>query len=558
MTDTTREVIQKRVAALEKDRSSFVSQWRDLGELMLPRRGRFGSTNGDNERGRKKGQRIVRGIAQRAVTTMAAGMMSGLTSPARPWFGLSVADTDLADFTPVRRWLDDVALRMLQVLARSNFYTALQPAYRELGVFGTAPIAMLDDAADVVRFYPQTAGSYALAHDDRLQVNTFARTFELTVGQLHASYGDRVSRRVREAFTSNRLDQKIPVAQLIQPNADHLPGWKGARGFPFRSFIIEVSGDAGDTQTLEDKGFHEFPILGGRWETMPETPYGTNCPGMDALSDVREIQFVAKRNAELLDKGNNPPLEAPGSLQGKAIGLFPGAITFRPPTQGESAGVVPIYTPDPRWFQFSREGMQDLEAAVHEAFFVDLFRMLQQLDGVQPRNQMELNDRREEKLLLLGPVLEQLNADWFNPLIDRLFAIMWRRGLIPEPPPDLEGVPLQVEYTSAMAQAQRAIAAGGIERFVTFGASIAAVAPQALDKIDFDQVMDDYATATGIHSRLVRSDEEAAAIREQRAQAQQMAQMAELAPALAQGVGAAAKAAETVPKDGNLLEALSG
>jgi hypothetical protein len=557
---TSRDVVLRRMSTLLTERSSFDSHYRDLCDYFMPRRGRFGSTNGDRNRGQKKHQRVVTGMAVRASNTLASGFNSGLTSQARPWFRLTVADPQLADYTPVRRWLDDVAQRMRDVLSRSNFYTTLQPMYRELGVVATAPLGMLEDERDIVRFYNFTVGSYVLGQDDRLVVNTFGRPFELTVGQMVDRYGkDRVSTAVKNLYTSNKLDAKVPLQQLIQPNHEHLPGWKDMRGMPFRSVVIEAACDREWQQPLEDKGFHEFPILAGRWETMEETPYGTSCPGMDALGDNRQLQFTTTKAAELLDKGNTPPLQAPPGLQGKTVSLFPGAITYRPPTQGGDATVTPIYEPDPNWYRFTRESIKDIKQDIQEAFYVDLFRMLDQLQGVQPRNQLELTERREEKLLQLGPVLEQINGDTFDPLIDRLFNMMWRRGQIPPPPAELEGMALKVEYISIMAQAQRAVASGGIERFAMFVANLGkSFGPGALDKANTDQMVDDYAEAIGVHSRLVHSDEEVAEKREAVAQQQQMAQMAALAPAAKQGMDALAKAAGTVPAEGNVLSALAG
>jgi hypothetical protein len=36
--------------------------------------------------------------------------------------------------------------------------------------------------------------------------------------------------------------------------------------------------------------------------------------------------------------------------------------------------------------------------------------MISQMDGVQPRNQLEIMARKEEKLMMLGPVLEACTA----------------------------------------------------------------------------------------------------------------------------------------------------
>ena len=555
--DIPRDRVLRRMAALKNDRSSFDAHWRDLGQYMLPRRGRwFESDRG--QQGRKKHQKVINPRALRASGILASGMMSGLTSPARPWFRLTVADPELADFWRVRNWLDAVAQLMRDILARSNFYNTLPLMYRELGVFATAPVAMLEDARDVVRFYNFTVGSYYLGQDDRLMVDTFARDWTWTVSQVVGRYGlENCSKRVRDAYSTGKVDQPVRCVQLIDPNRSRVPDKADRTGMPFRSVVIEEGAEKGE-KALEDKGFNEFPILASRWETMDDTAYGTACPGMDALGDVRSLQFHEVKSAEILDKVNTPPLQAPGALQRQAVSLLPGQVTYRPPTQGQDAKVEPIYTPEPRALDYTEKKIQRIESAIDSAFFADLFLMLSNMAGVQPRNQLELMERKEEKMLVLGPVLEQLNTDTFDPAIDRLFNIMLRRNMLPPIPPELSGWPLKVEYTSVLAQAQKAIATGNMERFAAFVGQLATVDAQVVDKLNGDQMADDYADALGIPARQVNSDEQVAEMREAKAKQQQAAAMAAAAPALKQGVDAIAKAATTVPEDGSLASGMQG
>jgi len=121
-----------------------------------------------------------------------------------------------------------------------------------------------------------------------------------------------------------------------------------------------------------------------------------------------------------------------------------------------------------------------------------------------------------------------------DPAIDRIFNIMNRRGMLPPPPEELQGQPLRVEYTSVMAQAQKAVGIGSIERFVGFiGNMTAAGFQQAADKLDVDQAIDEYGDMLGVPTTITKSDEQVQAEREQRAQQQQAAQSLQI------GTGAA-------------------
>jgi hypothetical protein len=550
-----------RFNALKADRDPFDSHLEEIRQHLMPRRGRApGMTGQDRTNGQRKGTRIVNGTPLRALRVCASGMTAGTTSPARPWFALSVADPALKDRADVRRWLDDLAEQMRDILARSNFYSVMPPVYAELAAFGTASFIMLEDSESVVRFEAFTWGEYWIALDERGRVDTFVRRPVMTVGQVVARYGeDKVSKPVSEKFKQGKVDEPVELMHIIQRNEEYIAGWKDYRGFPYRETVFEAAdhGKGEDADPLSDRGFREFPVLVPRWETLGTCPYGTNSPGMESLGDCKQLQFTETKSAELLDKGNTPPLQAPPGLQGKAIGLFPGAITYRPPVQGMDSKVEVIYQPDHNWYTATERKIQMLESRIERFLYVDLFQMLGSLEGVQPRNQMELADRREEKMLQLGTPLERLNDDTFDPLIDRLFAIMWRRGMVAPPPRVLEDRPLKVEYTSILHQAQKAAATGQIERFAGFVAQLATVFPQALDKVNVDQAIDDYGRASGTPGRLIHSDEEVAAIREGRAQQQQMAQMAAMAPALKQGAEGLATAATTTPTADNMLGRLS-
>lgn len=554
--ETLQKAVQRRLSAMERERQSFDAHWRDIAQYLMPRRGKFFDYERDN-RGRKKHQKIVNSAALKASRTLASGMNSGLTSQARPWFRLTVSDPDLADFWRVRAWLDTVAQRMRDILARSNFYNVLQPMYAELGVFASAPIIMLEHALQVVRFYPFTIGSYYIAQDNELKIDSFARRFTWTLTQMEREYGlDAMTRAQREAFKRGHLEQTANLVQLIERRREYIPGYADARGMPWRSIVIDTSADD-PNKPLEDRGFHEFPVLCSRWETMTDTPWGSNCPGMEALGDVRSLQYHEIRSAAILDSIDKPALQAPGALQKQRVSLVPGEITYLPPTQGNNAKVEPVYTPDPRAFDFTMKKIGDIKQQINEAFYVDVFLMLDQLEGVQPRNQMELAQRKEEKMLALGPVLEQLNTDTFDPLIDRLFNIMVRRNMLPPIPPELSGWPLKVEYISVLAQAQKAVATGNMERFAAFAGQLASANPQVLDKVNFDQMIDDYADATGLPARQIASDDQVAAVRQQRAQQQNMMAAVASAPAVKQGVDALSKAASTTPAEDNMLTTLA-
>ena len=81
-----------RLGALDADRAGYWATWRDLAAHFAPRRGRFLASANDSTRGRRKDQRIIDNTPLLAARVLGSGMMAGISSPARPWFRLRLAD----------------------------------------------------------------------------------------------------------------------------------------------------------------------------------------------------------------------------------------------------------------------------------------------------------------------------------------------------------------------------------------------------------------------------------------------------------------------------------
>jgi hypothetical protein len=114
-----RKQCERRLAALEKERTSWFTHWQELSTYVLPRRGRFLVTPNQGGKGDKNNTKILDPAGTLAARTFAAGMMSGITSPARPWFRFTLGNRDpRAKAGAVKAWLDDVRQVTLELLQR--------------------------------------------------------------------------------------------------------------------------------------------------------------------------------------------------------------------------------------------------------------------------------------------------------------------------------------------------------------------------------------------------------------------------------------------------------
>lgn len=537
-----RQQLELLRSQLENERSSFIQHWRDISDHILPRRSRFTIT--DINKGDKRNQKIIDSTATLASRTLSSGMMSGVTSPARPWFRLTTPDPDMAEYGPVKEWLYLVGQRMGTSFLRSNIYNILPIVYKDLGVFGTAPMAIEEDlSGDVFTCQSFPIGSYMIAKDYKGRVNTFMREFRMTIRQVIEQFGKKVngeydwsnfSQTVRSLYEQGHYEQWIDVVHCIRPNEMWDPNQLSSKYKKFASCYYERGSQGTSTSLdvqhiggidsdkfLSEKGYDYFPILCPRWETTGEDVYGTDCPGMTALGDIKQLQTGEKRILQAVEKMVNPPMVAPTSMRNQKVSILPGDITFGDVREG-AGGFRAAHQVELRINEMEMKQDQ-VRDRIRRSFFEDLFLMLASSNRTQITAR-EIEERHEEKLLALGPVLEQLNQDLLDPLIDIAFDIHMRQGLIPPPPPELQGQDLKVEYISVMAQAQKMIGISGVERFTGYVGQLAAVNPQVLDKIDFDQAVDVYADMTSIPPSMVKTDDDVEGIRGQRAQAEAQAQ----------------------------------
>jgi hypothetical protein len=535
-----KSTVLRRYVKLENDRTSWRNHWMELSDYLLPRRGRFLYTS-QNDRGKKRHNKIIDSTGTQAIRTMAAGMMSGMTSPARPWFRFTTGDEATMDNHQVKVWLAEVERICRTILHKSNFYNVSFTVYSELGAFGTAPLYRQKSFDSVIRFRPFTAGEYVIAENDQGVIDTLGRSFTMTVSQVIEKFVIKsqhgvddwtgVSRATRNLWNNKSYDELVPVIHMIEPRrkAERDPKSFSNVHMPFKSVYMEQGSD--NDAVLFEGGFNRFPAYIPRWDVLQGDVYGRS-PGMDSLGDIKQLQQQQKRKAQAIDKMVNPPMTAPTSLRGKPSSVLPGGTTYVDPLQG-GQGFAPAYLVQPRLGEMQQD-IQEVQERIQRGFYADLFAMMINSDR---RNitATEVIERQEEKLVLLGPVLQRLNVELLDPLLDDVFQFALEADLLPESPEELQGVDLRVEYVSLLAQAQQAVAASALERTLGFAGNLAAVFPEVSDNIDADAGLRQYAEILGNSPDLLRDSGQVEQLRADRAQAQQQQEAAAMAGQAAQG-----------------------
>ena len=542
MAQSLRDFYDVRFSQLKQERSSFDQHWKEAAEYVLPRRGRWFVS--DRNKGDRRHNKIINSKGTMALRVATGGMFAGTMSPTRPWFQLETDDKDLMESQPVKVWISNIEMVIRKILGDGNFYLQARTMIPELLQFGTGAISHLDDRQDVARFYTHTIGSYFIGQDERCQVTTFAQETEWTVQQIVQKFArdgnfKNVSLHVKTAYDNGSYNNYVPVIQFTDQNPEFTAGKLGS--FPFRTAVFETAADHRDT-FLEKRGFFEFPVYVPRWENTNEDTYGTNCPGFTALGDVKQLQTMERRKAQGIDKMVNPPLTGPASVKNVPVSSLPGGLTVYD-GQGDNK-LGPMYMVNPQLGEL-RLSMQDVERRIELSYFNDLFYAITQMEGVQPRNQLEIMQRDAERLLQVGPVLQSIHGEFLTKAIDRIFNQMVRAKMLVgrlAPPPELQGKQLGVTYISSLAQAQRAVATDGIDRLAGFVGGLVQAGLTDGKKFDADQAIDEYGAAVGVAPRVIKPDEAVAGERQQEQQAAAAQQQAMLAESVAKTAKTASEA----------------
>ena len=535
MEKSLRKHLDQRVTELNNEfNGSWYSHYKDLCDYVAPRSGRFSTS--DRNQGDKRNSKILNEAATFAIETLQRGMMYGVTNPSRPWLRVKTPSTELNKAQEVRQWLDSVSTRILEVFLRSHLYTVLPNIYEELGTYGTAAVGINKDADSIVRFEHFPVGSYRLASSGSGRVDTLVREFQMTRRAIVDRWGkENCSDELRTAVENDEasLDGWVDIVHVLEPNPDYVAGSPWNDRLKFRSVYYEKA--AKEEKFLEKTGMSTFRVLAPRWKVRGLDVYGES-PLMQVLGTVKGLQKLENKSLMLLSKVVDPPLIVPTSLKQKAINQLPGSVNFADAMGGQQA-ITPM-------FQISNAPLEAAEAKIgnyiqriNKCLFTDIFLMMA---GDQRSNitAEEIRARLEEKVQTIGPILVRLNDELLDPLIETTFEIMADPdfvGLIPAPPERMAGAPLNIEYVSDLARAMKLAGISSIESTVNYVMGIAkfqaeiGTDPTALDKLNFDEAIDNYSDLMGAPAAIINDLEHVSPIREQRAQAQaQQAQMEQL------------------------------
>lgn len=483
-------------------RASWDAEWRKITDYLLPGRGIYQLYNQPQTR-KLVSPKVINTVAREALQVLTSGFHGGLTSPSRPWFDLTFTNRNLMKIHPIKAWLDECKRVLYVALEASNFYQTIHSFYTEFGGFGTSAMYCGEDSDMPFRFELLTVGEYAIVLNAEGRVEKFYRTLFKTNQNLIDMFGDACSDDVKRNVESNP-DEYVAINNAVFPEEYD--------DKPFTSLYWEV----GREDELRRAGFYEFPYLVGRWDIIGSDVYGLGL-GSYALPDIQRLQEMEKAFLMGAHKAIDPPLNAPARKKGK-IKTLPGGLNYYSNPQEL---VTPVMTHQPN-FNGVLEAIGRTENRIRQIFFNDIFLTASRDPNASPLKATEVMERKEEKLLRIGPVIERVLHEFISPLIERCFNIAARKDLLPPISPEYADKlsDYNINFISPLAQAQKMVASQPINTFLQFVTGAAQFNAEVLDKIDTDELVDQYADITGVPAVILRAKDKVEEIRELRRQEQ--------------------------------------
>jgi len=534
------EEIIKRLQRLESERQNYANFWQDVAKYVIPRKA-FITT--EKTPGQKYPYDVYDSTAMQANMVLAAGLHSYLTNPNSRWFSLRLSDKELSENADVREWLSDTEERMYNQLNSSNFNQQIHELYLDLGTFGVACMYEEEDEVEGIRFYSRDIAEIFLCENEKEKVDTVYRKFKMTARQAYEKWGDAAGEVVKNFMEKKDFDRQVEFVHCVEPRYQRDVNKQDALNMPFESTYIEKS----KKHLIAQSGYRDFPYFTPRFNKNSGDVWGSS-PAMVLYSDIKMLNEMVKIMIRSAQKQVDPPLVLPHDGFLLPIKYGPADLNFRLKGTADDK-IEPLVTGAN--ISIGLEVISQWQQTVKKGYFVDLFLLLAD-PARKDMTATEVMQRVEEKMLILAPVLGRLMNEFLDPLLQRTFNIMWRKGQLLPPPSVIQSLPYTIEYISPLARAQKLDQMKSINSFLALIGQVSTVKPDVLDNVNEDEVVNDIQQLYGVNPKFVRDKAEVKAIREARAEAIAKQQQLLTAQQGVETLKTGAEAAATLkPKESN-------
>jgi hypothetical protein len=510
--------LKNQFSQLKTKRQNWESHWQEVADYCLPRRA---DVTTKRSRGDKRTERIFDGTALHSLELLSSSLHGMLTNAATPWFSMRFKDEAITNKEENKEWLEACTDTMYMALDRSNFQQEIHELYTDMVAFGTGCMMIEDDEKDFIRFSTRHIKEIYIQENNKGKVDTIHRELKMTARAALLQFGDKLPTRLAKIAKSNPHDD-VTIYHCVKPNDELNPYKVDNKSMEYSSIYYDDDG-----AIINISGFMEFPFVVPRWLKSSSEVYGRS-PSMTALADVKMINKMSETTIKAAQKMVDPPLLVPDDSFMLPVRTQPGGLNFYRSGSRDTITPLNIGANTPLGLNIEEQR----RTAIKQAYYVDQLLMSQNIQMTAT----EVMQRNEEKMRLLAPVLGRLQSEMLQPLINRTFNILLRKGILPAAPEELQGQTIDIEYVSPLARSQKQGDVQAILRTLEIVTPLSQMSP-VMDYLDSDKLVNHLAKVLGVPSKVIRSVEQVEQMRQQRAAAEQQAAQAQQDMQLAEAGG---------------------
>ena len=505
------DYIKKRYNEMSSNRGTWEDHWQEILDYVMPRKADIVTKRISGD---KRTEVLFDSTAITANNLLAASLQGTLTSPSRQWFYLKIRNEEVNEDREVQLYLEDSAKRMYDVFNQTNFNTEVHELYLDLCSIGTGCLFVEEGNKgfdeDLIHFQTLHISEFYIHENVSGYIDRLYRKYKLTARQAVQEFGeDNVGPKILEC-ASMKPDKKFNFIHAVEPREDYERVFgESDTKLPFHSCHVCEE----EKMVVRTGGYNEFPYLVPRWSKATGEIYGRS-PSYNALPDIKTLNKAVEIGLKAWSKAIDPPLLVQDDGVIGRVRMTPGGITVI----RNDAAVKPFQSGANMQVTTFKEA--ELKTAIRQAYYSDQLQLQQgpQMTATEVQVRYELMQR------LLGPTLGRFQSEFLNPLIERVFGIMFRAEAFVQEPNLLQGQSIDIEYVGPLARSQRMEEAVAVERLYQLAMQLAQADPSIMDILNHDEAIRARAELLGVPKSVLRGRAEVDELRQARMQQQAMQQ----------------------------------
>ena len=494
------------------------SYFQESALLFYPERATFTSTP-------YVGQRFCENLSSGASPLMRRDFGNLLSAMLRPstkeWFKLTTSDEP--DYQ-TQVMLDQMQKSMRREMYRpkTRFVSSLREADHDYATFGQAALTVeMNYRTNCLLYRTWHLKDMAWRQDETGEISHVYRKDEMTAFNLNRRYKGNVSQHVKAMLVKDP-NAMVKIMHCVMPAEQ----WKDEISQPYASVIIES-----DSQhVLFESGATSTIYVIPRWQTVSGTQYAHSPCVTAGLAEARTLQAISLMLLEAGEWASNPTWLATDEVVGDTPNIYPGGVTFVDPGYDQRTGsALQPLTIDSRGLPYGMQMQENSIDMLNRAWFLDRIN----LPSVAASGEMtayETQQRVSEYIRNALPLFEVMEHDYSAKICARTHQVLMENGRFGEqsmmPEAMMNSDSIVFEFETPLSEAMERMKVNQFAEVLQIGSgALGAGIDTALDLVDMEGLLKEAYEGTGIDTKYMRDEYELAAMKQQKRNDAEQAQI---------------------------------